>query len=275
MRMCGEKDFLKELYRRGGHYLEQPLTILVIYGIIYVLILLAYFSCELFPGAPSLNTSPESNSCWQQAFFPLPKPVVLHQGGNCTLKVTIHKDQLLCALRDVILPENEGNSENAGPSSSTTSKNRTGEELDIYRNEFRANLPLKRFKRDENTTDFVIAYKDYLSLDGVTILPNNDFILMNDKELLDFFKRSLAGIQQKSAVDDQDVYVLDITNLSLLSLTLMDTYPEMHFSCYNNDAHRVLQFFSSVIHSFAPFPDGQGDDMLFSFMFLIIYLLHM
>ncbi|VDN24375.1 unnamed protein product, partial [Gongylonema pulchrum] len=68
--------------------------------------IMAWFRCELFPGAPILNTSPESKSCWQQAFYPLPKPLYLEKGFLCTLEVNAFRDHLLCSLRNVIVPEN-------------------------------------------------------------------------------------------------------------------------------------------------------------------------
>ncbi|VDO73498.1 unnamed protein product, partial [Onchocerca flexuosa] len=107
----------------------------------------------------------------------------------------------------------------------------------------------------------IISYKNYASLDTIIVLPNNDFTLMNDKHLMHFFKRSLADILRRGGMlnQDRDVYILDITNLGALSIVLVNAFPEVQFSCYNNDAHRLIHLFSPHLHNFGAFPDSQDN----------------
>lgn len=226
-----------------------------------------FLSCVLFPGAPILDTSPETNGCWQQALYPLPKQISLRRGGICTLKVKAYKDQLLCALRDIVIPEDPEITENTEQSCSSNNDNCTsfkennaGEEPKIDKDES-STLPSKRTKHDgDPAANMIISYKNYASPDTIIILPNNDFAMMNDEYLIHFFKRSLAGIQQEEGMSnqDRDIYILDITNLGALSIALVNAFPEMQFSCYNNDAHKLVHFFSPRVHNFGAFPDNQG-----------------
>ncbi|CAG9529597.1 unnamed protein product [Cercopithifilaria johnstoni] len=226
--------------------------------------IMAWFSCVLFPGAPILDTSPETGGCWQQALYPLPKPITLHRGAICTLKVKSFKDRLLCALRDIVIPEDLEVAENAGQSCSSNNDNSTSfkgnnteEESKIDEDE---ELPSKRTKHDSETTaNMIISYKNYASTDAITVLPNNDFLLMNDKQLIHFFKRSLVDIQRQEGMlnKDRDIYILDITNLGAVSIAMVNAFPEMQFSCYNNDAHKLVHLFSPHVHNFGAFPDNQ------------------
>ncbi|VDK69933.1 unnamed protein product [Onchocerca ochengi] len=226
--------------------------------------IMAWFKCQLFPGAPVLETGPETNGCWQQAFYPLPKPISLHEGGICTLKIRAYKDQLLCALRDIVIPEEPEVVENAGTPCSSNNDSTSFKEKDA-RQESKDNkdesfaLPLKRIKHNDITANMIISYKNYASLDTIIVLPNNDFTLMNDKHLMHFFKHSLADILRREGMlnQDRDVYILDITNLGALSIVLVNAFPEVQFSCYNNDAHRLVHLFSPHLHNFGAFPDSQ------------------
>ncbi|EJD75274.1 hypothetical protein LOAG_17545 [Loa loa] len=228
--------------------------------------IMAWFSCVLFPGAPVLDTSPETSGCWQQALYPLPKPIRLHRGSICTLKVKAYKDQLLCALRDIVIPEDPEVAENARQScssnydSNTSCKGENAEQDSKADNDEGCALPSKRTKHDSDTTaSMIISYKNYASPDTIIVLPNNDFAMMNDNHLIHFFKRSLADIQRREGMlnKERDVYILDMTNLGALSITLVNAFPEMQFSCYNNDAHKLVHLFSPHVHNFGSFPDNQ------------------
>lgn len=220
----------------------------------------------MFPGAPILDTSPETGGCWQQALYPLPKPITLHRGAICTLKVKCFKDRLMCALRDIVIPENPEIAGNAGRSysnndnSASSEGNDTGQESKVDKEENSA-LPSKRTKHDSETnTNTIISYKNYASTDAIIVLPNNDFLLMNDKQLIHFFKRSLADIQRREGMlnQKQDIYILDMTNLGAVTIAVVNAFPEMQFSCYNNDAHKLAHLFSPHVHNFGAFPDNQG-----------------
>uniref|UniRef100_A0A915PQT6 Methyltransferase domain-containing protein n=1 Tax=Setaria digitata TaxID=48799 RepID=A0A915PQT6_9BILA len=226
--------------------------------------IMAWFSCELFPGAPRLDTSPEASSCWQQALYPLPKPVNLHRGSICTLKVKAYKDQLLCALRDIVIPEDPGIAEKSGLPCSSIGNSTSSKEKDsnqgLSDKDESFVLPSKRTKHDYDTSaSMIISYKNYASPDTIIVLPNNDFAMMNDKYLIHFFKRSLAGIKRREGILDENrnIYILDMTNLGSLSINLVNAYPEMQFSCYNNDAHKLMHLFSPHVHHFGAFPDNQ------------------
>lgn len=236
--------------------------------------ILTLLSCVLFPGAPILDTSPETNGCWQQAFYPLPKPIKLHRGSICTLKVKAYKDQLLCALRDIVIPEDPEVAENGGQpcscnnnNSTSLKDNDTSQESEIEKDED-STLPSKRTKHVSDTsTSMIISYKNYASPDTIIVLPNNDFALMNDNHLIQFFNHSLADIQRKQEILNQDrnFCILDITNLGALSIALVNAFPGMQFSCYNNDALKLVHLFSRYVHKIGAFPDNQG--YLFRFFF--------
>ncbi|VIO95544.1 Uncharacterized protein BM_BM9023 [Brugia malayi] len=228
--------------------------------------IMAWFSCLLFPGAPLLNTSPETTGCWQQALYPLPKPMSLHRGCICTLKIKAYKDQLLCALRDIVIPEDPEIAENVEEPCSSDNGNNTllkgknvEQESKTDKDESSV-LPSKRSRHDSDTsTSMIISYKNYASPDTIIVLPNNDFPMMNDSQLIHFFKRSLADIKRQDEMlnRDRDFYVLDIANLGALSIALVNAFPEVKFSCYNNDAHKLVHLFSPHTHNFGAFPDNQ------------------
>lgn len=221
----------------------------------------------MFPGAPILDTSPETAGCWQQALYPLPKPITLHRGAICTLKIICFKDRLLCAIQDIVIPEDPEVSGNAEQSCSSNNDNgaslkeiNVGQGSKVDKDEGSV-LPSKRTKHDsEATANMIINYKNYASTDSVIVLPNNDFLLMNDKQLIHFFECSLADIQRREGMSnqDRDIYILDITNLAAVSIAVVNAFPKMQFSCYNNDAHKLVHLFSSYIHNFGAFPDNQG-----------------
>uniref|UniRef100_A0A158Q7Y0 TPR_REGION domain-containing protein n=1 Tax=Elaeophora elaphi TaxID=1147741 RepID=A0A158Q7Y0_9BILA len=226
--------------------------------------IMAWFSCVLFPGAPIIDTNPEGGTCWQQALYPLPKAISLHRGAICTLKVKAFKDRLLCALRDIVIPEDAeiaGNARQSCSNNESTSFKETDAEQESKDDKDEGSvLPLKRTKHDSDTTsNMIISYKSYASTDTITVLPNNDFLLMNDKQLIHFFKRSLADIQRQGGMlnKDRNIYILDITNLAAVSMAMVDAFPDMQFSCYNNDAHKLTRHFSSLFRNFGAFPDNQ------------------
>ncbi|VDK75418.1 unnamed protein product [Litomosoides sigmodontis] len=227
--------------------------------------IMAWFSCMLFPGAPILDTSPETGGCWQQALYPLPKPITLHRGAICTLKVKCFKDLLMCALRDIVIPENSEIDGNAGQSCSNNENSVSYEGNDMGQqskiDEESSTLPSKRTKHDSETnTNTIISYKNYASTDAIIVLPSNDFLLMNDKQLIHFFKRSMADIQRQRGIlnQKQDTYILDMTNLGAVTIAVVNAFPEMQFSCYNDDAHKLGHLFSPHVHNLGAFPDNQG-----------------
>ncbi|VDK27757.1 unnamed protein product, partial [Anisakis simplex] len=55
--------------------------------------------CTLYPGAPVISTNVESESCWQQAIYPVEEPFSVSDGDQCVVAIDAFRNRFCCQLK--------------------------------------------------------------------------------------------------------------------------------------------------------------------------------
>lgn len=169
-----------------------------------------YFSCELFPGVPKLCTDPDSKSCWQQAIYVLPEPLIVQSGQIVKIKCQIYKDRIICTLADKEISDKVCNL----VSSESTSHLRT-----CY-----SNNEIQTSSKCENGLSNLYIEKSPTS---IRCINNLDFLFLNDASIIPIFTCALG-------MDDIALskIIVDITEIPNISLAILSMYPLCRLRCY-------------------------------------------
>ncbi|VDM96788.1 unnamed protein product [Thelazia callipaeda] len=243
--------------------------------------IMAWISCDMFPGIPCISSSPRSNISQHQAIFPLPIPQRLFRGNRCTLEVKVHEEFVFCRYKDEVLPYSESESEMSpkrystmtnGDSDSRNSSSGSALSFNLDNDDYINQVPEQsdsecysgmdveeNFKYDDldvaclpTVDNIILSYEDTAKLSDIICLTTNDFLLMNDESLVHFFRSNLNELQKQEEFTTKQICALDITNICKLSLTLIQSFPEIAFLCYNHEAGKLATILTP--NRFVKFP---------------------
>uniref|UniRef100_F1KVV2 Protein arginine N-methyltransferase 10 n=1 Tax=Ascaris suum TaxID=6253 RepID=F1KVV2_ASCSU len=233
--------------------------------------IMIWFRCILFPGAPVLSTNVDSNSCWQQAIYPIEEPFVVVCGSQCRIRVDAYRDRLCCEIvrysaarendrmNDEMESGHEEDNRSASEERPLRSRSEIGVDEPMFCSEERCEQNLSWASdgskqqinySDENGQEkdcakvwedieveqkgaSVLETEHEIAAVPTVILHSTDFLFLNDSLLVRFFARCLSAlIQPGTQFERGDMSLVDITDVASISGSLASYNENYRVICY-------------------------------------------